>query len=77
MVELLRRRDGLSIAKACKAIAERGAIKGKPETLQGRHKWLMHHVHWKPIIQIFKLAKAKLGVDRYIEFLEEVVGGRM
>jgi len=79
MIELLRCRDGLSIAKACKAIAEKGAIKGKPRTrtLQNRYKDLRRHDHWKVIIQVLEMVKAKVGVDQYIEALEEVVGGRI
>jgi hypothetical protein len=79
MIELLRCRDGLAIAKACKAIAEKGAIKGKPRTRtpRNRYKGLTRNRHWKVIIQILKTAKAKVGADQYIEVLDEVVGGRI
>lgn len=76
MIELLQCRDGLSIRKACEAIAEKRAIKGKPSTgtLQNRYKALTRHGHWKVIIQLFKMIKAKVGADQYIEVLEDVVG---
>ena len=77
MVELLRCRDRLSIAKACKVIAEKGAIKGKPKTLQDHHKTLMRNRHWKVFIHGFELAKAKVGADQYIKVLEEMVGGKI
>jgi hypothetical protein len=75
MIELLRCRNRLSIPEACKAIAEMGAIKGKPtaKTLQNRYKELKRH-GWKAIIQGFDILKAKVGVDQYIEVLKEVVG---
>jgi len=79
MIELLRCRDRLSISKACKAVAERGAIKGKPgaRTLQDRYKKLRRDPHWKVIIQGFESFKTKVGVDQYIEGLGKVVGARI
>ena len=41
MVELLRRRDHLSIPRACEMIAEKGALPGRPKSLYQRHKSLM------------------------------------
>jgi hypothetical protein len=78
MIELLRCRDGLKIEEACKAIAEKGAIKGKlrTKTLQNRYKDLKRH-GWKAIIRGFKIIKAKVGEDQYIEALEEMVGSRI
>ena len=75
IIELLRCRNRLSIPEACKAIAEMGAIKGKPtaKALQNRYKELKRH-GWKAIIQGFDILKAKVGVDQYIEVLKEVVG---
>ena len=77
MIELLQCRDDLSIAKACKVIAEKGAIKGKPGArwLQNRYKALTRDRHWKKVIQLFKMAKVKVGADQSIEVLKEVVGG--
>jgi len=75
MIELLRCRNRLSISGACKAIAEMGAIKGKPtaKTLQNRYKELKRH-GWKAFIQGFDIFKAKLRADQYIEVLKEAVG---
>jgi hypothetical protein len=73
MIELLHCRDGLSIREACKAIAEKGVIKGKPKTLQSRYKELKRH-GWKAIVQGFDRLKANVGADQYIKVLQEVVG---
>jgi hypothetical protein len=77
MVELLSQRDGLSVAEACRVIAEKGAIKGKATTLRDRYKALMHESrgHWKMLRSgLESLAGDR---DRYIEGLEEVVGGNL
>lgn len=70
MIELLRYRDGMSITKACKAIAEKGAIKGEPKALQNRYKRLMRDRHWKSLLQIFKA----MAGDRWVETLEAGIG---
>jgi hypothetical protein len=77
MIQLLQCRHDLSIPKACETIAEKGVIKGKPgaRTLQNRYKELKRHDHWKAFIQGFELAKAKVGMGKYIKVLEEAVGG--
>jgi hypothetical protein len=75
MIELLHCRDGLSIPEACKAIAEKGVIKGKPttKTLQNRYKDLKRH-GWKAIVQGFDSLKANVGADQYIEVLKGMAG---
>jgi hypothetical protein len=77
MIESLRCRDKLSIAKACKAISEKGAIKGKPKTLQNRYKGLTRDRHWKVIILVLKMLKAKFGDRAYIEAWEGALRGRI
>jgi hypothetical protein len=77
MIELLRCRDGLTIADTCKAIAEKGAIKGKPKTLQNRYKALTRHRHWKVIIRVLKILKAKFGDRAYIEASEWALRGKI
>lgn len=78
MIELLRCRDRLTIEEACKTIAEKGAIKGKPKTktLQNRYKDLKRH-GWKVIIRFLEKIKAEVGEDQYVNGLEEVIGGEI
>jgi len=74
IIELLRCRDGMSIPEACKAIAEKGVIKGKPKTLQSRYKELKRH-GWKGIVRGFDILKANVGADRYLKFYRRWLGG--
>jgi hypothetical protein len=70
---LLRQRDGYSIPTACIAIAQAGAIKGKPATLQERNKKLTPH--WKTLLAV--LRKFAGNDERYVKFLEDFVSDRL
>jgi hypothetical protein len=70
MVELLTRRDGLSVPKACKAIAQKGARAGNSDFLYERHKFLMKKRPWRDLLQGLK----QISGARYVEMLEETVG---
>jgi hypothetical protein len=73
MVELLRHRDRLSIPKACKAIAKKGALPGNSDFLHERHKSLMKKRPWQVLLQGLK----KIGGARYVEMLEDIIGAEI
>jgi hypothetical protein len=73
MVELLRRRDGLTIAHACKMIIEKGVFSSKPNSLYERYKTLMKRRHWRVILEGFE----KISGNRYVETLEETFGAKL
>jgi hypothetical protein len=77
MVELLTRRDGLSIPKACKAIAEKGALPGNPKSLYERHKFLMKQRPWRVLLQMFEQIFEQIGGALYVETLEETIGANL
>jgi len=71
MVELLTRRDDdLSIRRACKMIAEKGALPGSPNSIYERHKFLMKQRPWRVLRQGLKQITGAL----YVEILEETIG---
>ena len=70
MVELLTRRDCLSVRCACKTIAEKGALPGSPNSLYERHKFLMKKRSWRVLRQGLKQITGAL----YVEILEETIG---
>jgi hypothetical protein len=74
MVELLRHRDGLSVRRACKTIAEKGALSGNPDSLYERHKSLMKvRRGWPVLLEVLE----KIGGNRYVETLEETFGAKL
>ena len=73
MVELLTRRDCLSVRCACKTIAEKGALPGSPNSLYERHKFLMKQRPWRVLLQGFEQITGAL----YVEMLEETIGAKL
>ena len=73
MVELVRRRDNLSVPCACKTIAEKGAPPGSPNSLYERHKFLMKQRPWRVLLQGFEQITGAL----YVEMLEETIGAKL
>ena len=74
MVELLTRRDDdLSIRRACKMIAEKGALPGSPNSIYERHKFLMKQRPWRVLLQGFEQITGAL----YVEMLEETIGAKL
>ena len=75
MVELLRRRDGLSVRRACKTIAEKGVLSGNPNSLYERHKSLMKvRRGWPMLLQILE---EQISGDLCVEALEKTFGAKL
>jgi hypothetical protein len=72
MIELLRHRDKLSVPKACKTIAQKGALPGNSASLCERYKSLMKMKErpWQGLLQGLK----QIAGTRYVEMLEEIIG---
>ena len=81
-VELLQRRDGLSVRRAIKLIANAGVIEGAEETLRDLYKEVTHprappSKRLRPMVKLFDRAENLIGRQAFIECLNEALGLRM
>lgn len=79
VVELLKRRDHLSIKAATKKIADAEIIKGAPETLRFRYNnRTVINSHGEnslvPALELFQQLALRIGEDAFIKCLEDALG---
>jgi|SRR5208282_1094175 len=74
LVELLKRRDGLSVRSAVDRIANVRIFEQNSEALRNRYREALKHKHLKSIWKFLEWYADALGQQRFIEALDYAIG---
>jgi len=73
-VELLKRRNGMSVRSAVDRIAKAKIFEQNSEALRNRYREALKNKYMKTLFKMFERCAEAIGSERFIEALDETVG---